>query len=251
MSKEVAKAASRALGLLIAKCKANGGMPYDTFTCLYNACVLPVLLYGAAVWGQREYSHVNAIHNRACKFFLGVNKCTPNAAAQGDMGWKTPFQHQWQNVTKHWTRLCNMANDRLSKKVFIWAFTEHGNRKHSWVSRCLSKFKEIDMEHLCHIGFDFNCKEVNKDMNIVLSGLAEKSWFEDINRKEAVRGSGGNKLRTYSTVKNQYHVEAYVKNIMPYPYRSALAKFRCGVAPIRIETGRYRRLAVHERLCFH
>ena len=36
---------------------------------------------------------------------------------------------------------------------------------------------------------------------------------------------------------------------MPYSNRSALAKFRCGVAPIRLETGRYERLDVNDRIC--
>ena len=30
-----------------------------------------------------------------------------------------------------------------------------------------------------------------------------------------------------------------------------MAKFRCGVAPLRIETGRFERLSVEDRLCFH
>jgi hypothetical protein len=29
------------------------------------------------------------------------------------------------------------------------------------------------------------------------------------------------------------------------------AKFRCGVAPLRVETGRYERKAVHERTCLY
>jgi hypothetical protein len=33
-------------------------------------------------------------------------------------------------------------------------------------------------------------------------------------------------------------------------YRSAFAKFRCGVAPLRIETGRYENKNVNERVCF-
>ena len=37
--------------------------------------------------------------------------------------------------------------------------------------------------------------------------------------------------------------------LLPYKHRSALAKFRCGVAPIRLETGRYERLAVNNRIC--
>ncbi len=31
--------------------------------------------------------------------------------------------------------------------------------------------------------------------------------------------------------------------------RCALAKFRCGVAPLKIETGRYTRIPEEERLC--
>ena len=30
-----------------------------------------------------------------------------------------------------------------------------------------------------------------------------------------------------------------------------MAKFRCGVAPIRVETGRYENIPFHERLCEH
>ena len=31
--------------------------------------------------------------------------------------------------------------------------------------------------------------------------------------------------------------------------RSSLAKFRCGVAPLRLETGRYENLAITDRIC--
>ena len=38
---------------------------------------------------------------------------------------------------------------------------------------------------------------------------------------------------------------------MPHCYRSAYAKFRCGVAPNRLETGRYERLSEELRICFN
>jgi hypothetical protein len=38
---------------------------------------------------------------------------------------------------------------------------------------------------------------------------------------------------------------------MPKTQRSAYAKFRYGVAPLRIETGRYKRLQINEHTCFH
>ena len=51
MTKAVAQSASHALGLLIAKCKTMGGVPYDVFTKLYDSVVWPVISYSAPVWG--------------------------------------------------------------------------------------------------------------------------------------------------------------------------------------------------------
>ena len=253
MAKEVSKAAHRALGLIIAKSKVLGGMPFETFTTLYNACVLPVITYGAAIWGQKQYSCIDAVHNRACRYYLGVNRYTPNAAIHGDMGWKLPYQHQWIQVTKQWVRMCNMDRRRLTKRVFLWAHDiASRQRKKNWVSRCIKFYKDLHTDHLTQIdtlvGVDWQ-----PDMEKVLFDQTVQSWQADVTREEARHGSGRNKLRTYRTFKHEFETEHYVKQIMPYPFRSALAKFRCGVAPIRIETGRYghNRLPENQRFCFN
>ena len=63
-------------------------------------------------------------------------------------------------------------------------------------------------------------------------------WNEDLMRINAHRGNGGNKLL-------QIQASLWNGNLC----WSALAKFRCGVAPIRLETGRYEGLNVEDRLC--
>jgi hypothetical protein len=50
-------------------------------------------------------------------------------------------------------------------------------------------------------------------------------------------------------VKTFYFANLLYKNISSR-YRSAFAKFRCGVAPLRIEIGRYENKYVNERVCF-
>ena len=87
MAKMVAQSASRALGLLIAKCKSLGGMPFNVFTKLYDALVWLLITYGTAIWGDRAFSCIDAIQNPAMRFYLGVGSFTPTAAAAGDMGW--------------------------------------------------------------------------------------------------------------------------------------------------------------------
>ena len=52
-------------------------------------------------------------------------------------------------------------------------------------------------------------------------------------------------------MKHNYATEPYVKIIIQKKYRSAYAKFRCRVAPIKLETVRYgqNRIPIDQRLC--
>jgi hypothetical protein len=70
---------------------------------------------------------------------------------------------------------------------------------------------------------------------------------------KARNGPGLNKLRTYRLFKEVFQTEHYVKSIDIRARRRSLAQLRCGVAPIRLETGRYERgryLPVEERCCY-
>ena len=77
----------------------------------------------------------------------------------------------------------------------------------------------------------------------------KNDWFNQINAIHGPSGRGGNKLRTYCTFKHEYSVEKYCSMIIPKVHRSALCKFRSGVAPLRIETGRYEGLPLDRRFC--
>ena len=49
MAKHVAKAANRALGLVISRYKTFGGLPYNSYTKLYDSAVYSTISYGVAV----------------------------------------------------------------------------------------------------------------------------------------------------------------------------------------------------------
>ena len=46
-------------------------------------------------------------------------------------------------------------------------------------------------------------------------------------------------------------IHMVLKTNMPGKYRSSLANFRCGTAPIKVETGRYENLSSENRTCFN
>ena len=56
--------------------------------------------YGAGIWGTMVYSCIEAVQNRALRYFLGLGKYAPNLAINGDMGWHMPAHRQWLCVMR-------------------------------------------------------------------------------------------------------------------------------------------------------
>ncbi len=77
--------------------------------------------------------------------------------------------------------------------------------------------------------------------NKTLHEIDMNKWKHDLSNQP--------KLRTYMLFKNEYKCENYVSMILPKSLRSFIAQIRCGVLPLRIETGRFRNLAVGDRIC--
>ena len=79
-----------------------------------------VISYEASICGTREYSCINPVQHRACRFFLGVGKFTPNAGIEGDMGWNPTEVRHWNCVIRLWGRLKNMDINRIFIKYTVW-----------------------------------------------------------------------------------------------------------------------------------
>ena len=94
----------------------------------------------------------------------------------------------------------------------------------------------------------FECSK-NYFLPHVISNLEQKHKVKWLNAVRNNIGKGGNKLRTYSLFKISYLVERYCQMFLPFKHRSSLSKFRSGVAPLRLETGRYEGLEVDQRIC--
>ena len=102
-------------------------------------------------------------------------------------------------------------------------------------------FQGIQIENLFSaVDFSVISKRyiVAKIQDTLHPSILEK-WLQDVNRDTALRGNSRNKLMTCKLFKHVYRTEPYVVNVLLFKHRSALAKFRCGVAPFRLETDRY------------
>ncbi len=56
-------------------------------------------------------------------------------------------------------------------------------------------------------------------------------------------------LRTYCTFKENYETEPFVYRVHNRAHISLLSQFRCGILPLKIETGQYTQIPLEFRLC--
>ncbi len=80
-----------------------------------------------------------------------------------------------------------------------------------------------------------------KLMNDVLHQWVCTTWNQDIFNLDT--------LRIYVTFKQEYGTEHYVKVVTNRQHRAALSQFRCGVLPLKVETGIFQDIPVEYRLC--
>ena len=225
------------------------GMPYDVYTKLYDAMVWPVVSYGASIWGVKSFSFFNAVQNHAMRFFIGTRKYTPTAAVSGDMGWKPAFVKQWKSICGVLNRMSHMGAGRINRRVFAWADRKSGTGCKNYNFSMKEKFRKLRLNQYSDITTTFSR---NKFISYITDRLMAEyvtEWHVSINRESGRSCVGYNKLRTYKTLKSEYETENYCKLLMPFSHRAAFSKFRCGVAPIRIETSRYKNLDINQRLC--
>ena len=84
-----------------------------------------------------------------------------------------------------------------------------------------------------------DCTTNEKDVEVRSKVLIENGYVFD-EQPRSVHINNNNKLRTYSIFKKDVGVmEPYLKLVDHRSKRSVLARFRMGVLPLRIETGRY------------
>lgn len=240
--KEIAKSASRALGVLICKSKSVGGFSFDVFKTLYDNLVQPILSYGSAIWGTKEYGCINTIQNRACRFFLNVHSKTPNLSVRGDMGWTSTITKQRIEILRFWRRLHGTDPIRTLYTVSSWS----RKVRKSWDVKVMSLISSWNLPISDLFNISQSEWEQSKDKLLLLD---HQEWVLQLwNDKGQING---NKLRTYRMCKNILETENYVKTQIHRSYRSILAKLRCGTLPLEVETGRFARpkIPLKDRLC--
>lgn len=223
----------RALGAIWSKFKLLKNVGVKTYTKLYNTGVTPVLDYGSGIWGHSKHNHSEIIQNKAIRYFLGVHSFTPVPAIQGEMGWLTCKYRKYLNMFRLWNRIIKMPCDRLPRQILDY---EHNSIFHNWTKEMGKLFRKIELSNI-YLG-KLSCDLAN--IKIRLLKLNEADWRSILPNKP--------KLRSYVEYKSEYEIEKYV-NLNNKFERSMIAKVRCGILKLKIESGRFNNTPLGERIC--
>ena len=230
----LSQAGGRALGAMISKIHGFKDVGYNTYTKMFNSCVVPVTDYCSGIWGFKQFNKIDTLQNRAIRYFLGVHRFTPILAINGEMGWTLSIHRRWVNMIRLWNRLISMDDNRLTKCVFNSDYTATGK---TWCSDLKNLLHQVNMQHSFENKQIVNLEHVKNLFN----NKHQQEWNEKLQTVS--------KLRTYVTFKSNYETETYLKLNICKAERSHLAQFRCAVLPLKIETGRFLGLNVEDRLC--
>ena len=175
---------------------------------------------------------------------MGIGRYTPNAAVNEDMGWERPSVKQKASIINNWYRVKKMDEQRLNKIIYKWA---EFNARSSCKDSSFRLHKQFEKSGLNYVFNLVNVRDISKRFLVqqvqdTARVIVLIKWHQDLERQTAKNGTGGNKLRTYRIFKRQYKTEKYLTYLIPRRHRGSFAKFRCGVAPLRLETGIYTKI---------
>ena len=107
--------------------------------------VVPILTYGAEIWGGVYRDRIESVHRSFCKFILKVPSQAPNAAVLGECGRSPICVTYMTKCIKVWFKILNMSDTRYPKVCYNLLYRLNNGGKTNWVA---------DVELLlCTLGF--------------------------------------------------------------------------------------------------
>ena len=213
-----------------------GNVPRNVFLKMYDAQILPILMYGSELWGFQQFAVIEKAHMFACKRFLNVSVQTaPNKMIYGDLGRYPMFITYAVRCVKYWLRITNLPDERLPKKAYNMLLYLQDLGKKTWAYHV----KEL----LCRNGFGLRClaaaAKCGRFEQIHVSVFKQRlldqfqqDWSASITSKE--------RFEFYSIFKQSIQTEKYIDILQLRYFRETYVKFRFSISPILVHRLRYR-----------
>lgn len=233
---------------------------------LFKTLIQPILLYCCEAWGPFYFKKPNPknflqlcdsipqekILLQFCKYILGVNRRTSNAATRGELGMFPLFTQIISQTAKYWLKLQNFPNS-LAYHAYIDPLSNNNiNNKARWAYHVKSIWTSFDLENIWLNNGSLYPTKILKLLKNHMNERFCENWKYLIGHSACTGyGNVSSKLRTYKLFKSEFNFENYLSFIKDYQIRRYFTKIRVSAHDLHIETGRYVRppLPPDQRLC--
>ena len=237
------------------------GLSVDIVLELFNVCVVPILLYGAEIWGYENVEDLEKFHRQFLRIILKAYKSTPNAMLYGETGafdLRTRIDSRlvnfWaklrncQDTNKISSILCNFVSNasvvnnpgELENASVIELDNavdnpcELGNTNGTrYTFRWCDRIKTV----LCNTGFanvfhnpNLFVNETKLSISRKLKEIFVEGW------KKTVQSNS--QCSTYKLFKKEHCLEKYL-TILDYPHRISVSNFRMRVNNLPVTNNRF------------
>ena len=101
---------------------------------LFDAQIVPVLLYGSELWACFNCPNVEKVHIYACKRIRGISSQRPNHMIYSELGRHHLSVLASTRCVKYWLRLNKISSSRHMKMVYNMWKSMAGEGKENWAS---------------------------------------------------------------------------------------------------------------------
>lgn len=247
------EAADRTLNGMLCRCGQLGIQNPALMLNLFNALVLPGLMYGVEMWGVAALAKGgdmagDKVLRRCLRRVLGVSAGTPNEALLAEAGRYPMALYSAAVLARFWNRLVLMPAERLVKQAFLVnvqmaaAAGPTPNNFSCWATQVVSFFSKLGLQNR-----DAPPQVVDVD---ALEAAMRRRFLDSMSATSKVKlqhyliNIGGLDLDNYGPA-------AYLQAVPKRAHRRSLAQLRTGCHWLRLETGRRGSQAVprHLRTC--
>ena len=159
---------------------------------VFDHTILPILNYGAEVWGNNPWNELENLHLQACKYTLGVHQSTPTDGVYAELGRYPLYVYQKISIMKYLKRLEGLSNERLAKKAFNQLKQGHDNNHYNWVTQAFASLEEYNVLVTdCDSKIKYRIKEFHKNK-------LKQNLISCIDQRKKLRTYASNKIRRLS-----------------------------------------------------
>jgi hypothetical protein len=208
---------------------------------MFSKMIMPILTYGAEIWGYKTERCVENVQIKFCKQILGVSSSASRAVALGECGRLPLAVNCIMKFIKFWVKLIKLDSSILTRAAYVMLYDLDKMGRHTWATEVKKTL------NLYGFGYVWMNQKVENEMvflnefkNKVIS-LSVQKWQEEL--------KSNRKLYYYCIFKEYLAPETYLIHVQNKYQRVMFAKFRCSDHQLHIEKGRHTGVIRQERYC--